>query len=58
LLAQNPELPLLLTSGYTDQRSQWPLIRERGYAFLRKPFDLGELLSAIQEVIAGDGQTR
>jgi PAS domain S-box-containing protein len=53
LLAKNPDLKLVLCSGYTDDRSQWPLIRERGYKFLQKPYSLDELLSMIMEGIAG-----
>jgi two-component system cell cycle sensor histidine kinase/response regulator CckA len=54
LLAQNPGLLVLLTSGYTDQRSQWPIIEERGFGFLRKPFGLSDLLPAVGEVIRRD----
>jgi len=49
----HPGLPVLLTSGYPDERAQWPLIQERGYGFLRKPFSLGELLLAIRAAIGG-----
>lgn len=48
LLTRSPDLPVLLTSGYPDERAQWPLIRERGYGFLRKPFSISELLFAIR----------
>lgn len=51
-LAQAPWLPVLLTSGYTDYRSQWMLIRERGFRFLQKPFGLAELLPAVHEALA------
>ncbi len=48
LLQQRPDLPVLVTSGYPDERAQWPLIKERGYGFLRKPFSISELLLAIR----------
>jgi two-component system cell cycle sensor histidine kinase/response regulator CckA len=51
-LAQAPGLPVLLTSGYTDYRSQWMLIRERDFRFLPKPFGLAELLPAVREALA------
>jgi len=51
LLAQNPALSVLLTSGYADQRSQWSLIREKGFGFLRKPFGLAELLPAVGDTM-------
>jgi DNA-binding NtrC family response regulator len=51
ILLQYPEMKILLCSGYTDQKSQWPIIRERGYRFLQKPYDLGSLLRAIHEAM-------
>jgi FixJ family two-component response regulator len=56
LLAKKPELAILLTSGYPDQRAQWPIIREKGFRFLRKPYGLSELLPVIREVI-GQGRS-
>jgi PAS domain S-box-containing protein len=55
-LSLNPDLRVVLTSGYTDHRSRWPIIRERGFRFLRKPFDLPNLLAAIGEALdSGQG---
>ena len=51
LLSSNPQLRVLLSSGYTDDRSQWPVIRERGFRFLQKPYALADLLRVIREVI-------
>jgi len=51
LLSRTPELKVLLTSGYTDQKSQWPVIREKGYRFIQKPYGLTDLLRAVREVI-------
>jgi len=51
LLARNPDLRVLLSSGYTDQRSQWPVIQKRGYRFLQKPYMLPDLLQAVKEVL-------
>jgi signal transduction histidine kinase len=42
---------VLLTSGYADQKSQWPLIREKGFAFLQKPYTINGLLRATKEAI-------
>lgn len=53
LVAQSPNLRVLLTSGYADQRVQWPIILERGYPFLHKPFGVSELLAAVGEVLQG-----
>jgi two-component system cell cycle sensor histidine kinase/response regulator CckA len=53
LLAKSPGLSVLLTSGYADHRSQWSLIRDKGFRFLRKPFGLKELLPAVAETLQG-----
>jgi two-component system cell cycle sensor histidine kinase/response regulator CckA len=42
---------VLLSSGYTGQRSQWETIRDREWPFLQKPYSLTELLRTIREVI-------
>ena len=51
LLARHPNLHVLLSSGYTDQKSQWSVIRERGYGFVQKPYAIRDLLGTIREVI-------
>jgi PAS domain S-box-containing protein len=51
LLTRAPDLGVLLSSGYTDQKSQWPQIRDRGYAFLQKPYELKSLLETIRKCI-------
>lgn len=51
LVRERPKLRVLLSSGYTDHKSQWPVIQERGYAFLQKPYTLTELLSALRSTL-------
>jgi len=52
----SPSTPVLLTSGYTDDRSQLAEIRKRDLPFLQKPYALGDLLVAIGGAIReGDG---
>jgi len=51
ILKDNPALRILLTSGYTDHKSQWPVIQQRGYRFLQKPYALADLLRIIRETI-------
>jgi signal transduction histidine kinase/ActR/RegA family two-component response regulator len=46
---QKPQLHVIMSSGYTDHKLQWPLIQDRGYRFLQKPYSLAELLKAFQE---------
>ncbi len=51
LLAQKSDLRVLLSSGYLDQKSQWPIIVEKGFPFLQKPYTLSGLLQALREAI-------
>jgi signal transduction histidine kinase/CheY-like chemotaxis protein len=57
LLSRNPRIQVLLSSGYTDIKSQWPIIQEKGYRFLQKPYSIEDLLRNIREVLehAGTG---
>lgn len=48
---EKPELKCLLTSGYTDQKSQWPIIHQKKYPFLQKPFNLLQLLKAVHSAL-------
>jgi CheY-like chemotaxis protein len=54
LLSYQPDLAVLLSSGYTDQKSQWPVIRERGFHYLQKPFGLSDLLPVVRAAIRKD----
>ncbi len=51
LLFLNSDLKVLLCSGYTDSKSQWPIIDERGFPFLQKPYVISDLLQAIRDAI-------
>jgi signal transduction histidine kinase len=51
-LSINPNLRILLTSGYTDQKSQWKKIKKNGYPFLQKPYTLNVLLKAVGDCIS------
>ena len=51
LLMRKPDLKVLLTSGYMDHKSQWPIIKERGFRFLQKPFELNDLYKAVREAL-------
>ncbi|NDY41657.1 PAS domain S-box protein [Dissulfurirhabdus thermomarina] len=41
----------LMCSGYSDHRSQWPVIRERGYRFLQKPYRVADLLREVRAAL-------
>jgi CheY-like chemotaxis protein len=51
LLSLKPDLPVLLTSGYMDEEAQWIITCEKGFQFLRKPFNIRDLLRVIRDVI-------
>lgn len=51
LLERNTELKVLLTSGYTDEKSHWMHIQKKGYNFLQKPYTIDTLLNKIVEVL-------
>lgn len=48
---ENPNLPSILSSGYTGPKSMWNEISKKGYCFLKKPFNLDELVMSIQKVL-------
>ncbi len=52
ILARQPGLRVIMTSGYADERSRWNVIRERGYRFLQKPYPVGELLRLLHEALS------
>lgn len=50
-LARNKDIEVILSSGYTDQKSQWPVIKERGLTFLPKPYSFVKLIQVVHEGI-------
>ncbi len=51
LLTRKPGFSVLMSSGYMDERAQWPLIRARGFHFLQKPFGFDELMPVVREIM-------
>jgi CheY-like chemotaxis protein len=51
LRKRKPELRVVLTSGYADQKVQWPIIQKENYPFLQKPYSLKDLLRTIAGVL-------
>ncbi|MBN1783039.1 PAS domain-containing protein [bacterium] len=52
LQMQKPGLKALLTSGYTDSKSQWSEIQKKKIPFLQKPYALTDLLQTIAVLFA------
>ncbi|MBU0728657.1 MAG: PAS domain S-box protein [Proteobacteria bacterium] len=51
LLAITSGLPILVWSGYTDKKSQWLRIKEKGFSFLEKPFLMKNLLQTVKDLL-------
>jgi len=51
LLALQPGMGVLFTSGYTNEKSDWLVIREKGYPYIQKPYTLADLLRAVREAL-------
>ena len=51
LKSKNPKIKVLLSSGYTDYKAQWPVIIERGFQYLQKPYMMNNLLQTLRKVL-------
>jgi CheY-like chemotaxis protein len=51
LMKVKSDLQVLLSSGYTDQKSQGSKIRSKGYLFLQKPYSLHDLLQKVSHAV-------
>ena len=49
LKEKNPDLQIILCSGYSYISSQWSIIREKGFHFIKKPYNAYDLLKAFKE---------
>lgn len=49
LIELRPEIKVLFASGYSDEKSGWPIIKQRGYAYLQKPYLLSDLLKVVKQ---------
>ena len=52
LSAIKPGVKVVLTSGYTEDDARLARIKQRGYAFLPKPYNLPSLLRVLGETLA------
>jgi two-component system, cell cycle sensor histidine kinase and response regulator CckA len=56
LLALKPDLKVLLSSGYTDEKSHRPAIQEKGFPFVQKPYSMSVLLHAAHLALHPSGR--
>ena len=45
---------MLLSSGYSDERSRWTDITEKGFRFLQNPYSINALLQYVRQTLDGD----
>jgi DNA-binding response OmpR family regulator len=53
LLARSPVLRILFTSGYTSQESSRVGGVPEGHAFIRKPFEIPQLIETVRKILSG-----
>ncbi|MGA1864932.1 MAG: PAS domain S-box protein, partial [bacterium] len=58
LTTKNNRLIVVLSSGYSDQKSQWPLICERNFKFIKKPYTTLLLLQAVKDAQKNMGRIK
>ena len=51
LSRKDENLKIVLSSGYTDKKSQWDIIKKKGIRFLQKPYSLISLLQIVRECL-------
>ncbi|MBW2589391.1 MAG: response regulator [Deltaproteobacteria bacterium] len=51
LLKQKPEIRILFTSGYSDEKSDWQTIKQLGYSYIQKPFTSYDMLKTVKEAL-------
>lgn len=56
LIERDCPTPILLSSGYADRKSQWPVICERGLPFIEKPYSIADLTERIGGLLASTRQ--
>jgi signal transduction histidine kinase/ActR/RegA family two-component response regulator len=47
----NPDLKVLFTSGYADEKAKWSIIQKKKYGFIQKPYEAIDLLKAIRRIL-------
>jgi PAS domain S-box-containing protein len=47
----NPNLPIVLYSGYQNPREKWENLDRKGYQFIQKPFSIASLLATVHDAL-------
>ena len=56
LTKEYPDIPVIMCSGYTEERVKQSIIRDKGFRFLQKPYSINELLIAVKKTILKSGE--
>lgn len=51
LMERKPGMKALFSSGYMDIEKQWPVLCQRGFNFIQKPYEPPDLLRAIEAAL-------
>ncbi len=51
LTKNHPDIPVLMSSGYTEEKVKQSIIQEKGFHFLQKPYSVSSLLEAVKKAI-------
>jgi DNA-binding NarL/FixJ family response regulator len=54
LIRINPEVKVVVASGYAETESRVDVIRSGARGFIGKPYEVNTLLSAVREVLDAD----
>ncbi|MBW7957497.1 MAG: PAS domain S-box protein [Deltaproteobacteria bacterium] len=50
VLTRKPDMAVVITSGYAEETTR-PLLKEKGYSFLPKPYSVSSLMRAVSEAL-------
>ena len=53
ITAENPNIKVLLSSGYTEEKARIDIIEENRFHFLQKPYPLEKMLEKVSKALAG-----
>jgi len=51
LIVNNPSIPVVMCSGYTEERVKQSIIQDKGFRFLQKPYSVSALLEMVSNTI-------
>ncbi len=58
ITGRNPEIKVLLSSGYTEEKSRPDTIAQKHFHFLQKPYPLTVMLETVNRILSGNHEIR